>query len=60
MYYYIWQRAHVWRSSILAGGLSLIYGLGWYKDRKHKRRINRRVKAINQLPVTPQATKLTN
>ena len=36
--------------AILAGGLSLIYGLGWYKDRKHKRRINRRVKAIDYLP----------
>ena len=35
---------------ILAGGLSLIYGLGWYKDRKFKRRITRRVKAIDYLP----------
>jgi hypothetical protein len=36
--------------AILAGGLSLIYGLGWYKDRKFKRRITRRVKAIDYLP----------
>ena len=36
--------------AILAGGLSLIYGLGWYKDRKFKRRITRRVKAIDYPP----------
>ena len=36
--------------AILAGGLSLIYGLGWYKDRKFKRRITRRDKAIDYLP----------
>ena len=36
--------------AILAGGLSLVYGLGWYKDRKFKRRITRRVKAIDYLP----------
>ena len=45
---------------ILAGGLSLIYGLGWYKDRKFKRRITRRVKTIdyllNKLQLTNQLT----
>ena len=45
--------------AILAGGLSLIYGLGWYKDRKHKRRINRRVKAIpNQFVVSKEKDKV--
>ncbi|HEY7573391.1 MAG TPA: hypothetical protein VH796_18685 [Nitrososphaeraceae archaeon] len=35
---------------ILAGGLALIYGLGWYKDRKTKRRIDRNGKEVDQLP----------
>ena len=35
--------------AILAGGLSLVYGLGWYKDRKFKRRITRCVKALDYL-----------
>ena len=29
--------------ALLAGGLSLIYGLGWYKDKKQRRKINRRL-----------------
>ena len=35
---------------ILAGGLALIYGLGWYKDRRTKRRIARNEKEVDQLP----------
>ena len=34
---------------ILAGGLALIYGLGWYKDRRTKRRIARNEKEVDQL-----------
>lgn len=34
---------------ILAGGLAFIYGLGWYKDRKTKRRIDRNEKEVDQL-----------
>jgi hypothetical protein len=41
---------------ILAGGLALIYGLGWYKDRKTKRRIDRSEKEeVDQLPVQTSA-----
>ena len=36
--------------AILAGGLALIYGLGRYKDRKYKRRIDRRAKVVDELP----------
>ena len=39
--------------AILADGLSLVYGLGWYKNRKFKRRITRRVKAVDYLPEQP-------
>lgn len=36
--------------AILAGGLSLVYGLGWYKDRKQSGKTSRDVKVKERRP----------
>jgi hypothetical protein len=36
--------------AILAGGLSLVYGLGWYRDRKQNGKISRDVKVKEKRP----------
>jgi hypothetical protein len=36
--------------AILAGGLSLVYGLGWYRDRKQNGKTSRDVKVKEKRP----------
>jgi hypothetical protein len=44
--------------AILAGGLATLYGLDWYKNRKQKRRLARKVEKEDHIAKEPVAEQL--
>jgi hypothetical protein len=44
--------------AILAGGLATLYGLDWYKNRKQKRRLDRKVEKEDHITKEPVAEQL--